>query len=95
MPPAELHQVVESGRPAVRPVPDMVRIAPPPVPRGERAAQRRRDRARLPAAAEHLSGGAVGHDDPSGLARQPACRFRGDAQPAGVFQHRLTVRGMT
>ena len=102
MPPAKLHQVVEPGRAAVRPVPDVVRIAPPgraareaatPIPRRERTAQRRRDRARLPADAEHLSGGAVGHDDPSGVARQPARRFRGDAQPAGVLQHRLTVRG--
>ena len=102
MPPAELHQVVEPGRPTVRPVPNVVCIAPPgraareaaaSISRGERAAQRRRDRACLPADVQHLSGGAVGHDDPPGVARQPLRRFRGDAQPAGVLQDGLTARG--
>ena len=100
MPPAKLHQVVEPGRAAVRPVPDVMRIAPPgraareaaaPIPRHERAAQRRRDRARLPADVQHLPVGAVGHDDPSGVTRQPLRRFRGDTQPAGVFQDGLTT----
>ena len=104
MPPAKLHQVVEPGRAAVRPVPDVMRIAPPgratweaatPIPRGERTAERRRDRARLPTDVQHLPGHAVGHDDPPGVTRQPLRRFRGDAQPTGVLQHRLTMRGVS
>ena len=57
---------------------------------GERAPQRRRNRATSRADLHDHAVGIVTHLHPAGVARDPLGRFRGNARPA--FEDRLTGR---
>ena len=85
MPATEQSQVPERGRPAVRPVTDMMPLAEPhpaageaaaPVPVVERAPQRRRDRPRPRPDLHEPPRLVVLHHHPARVARQTLRRFR-------------------
>ncbi len=95
VPAAEQHEVVEPGRPAVGPVPDMVNVAAPrvaagepalTVPRLQRPPQRRRDGPGLPPHIEDRAVRVVLHHDRPGIARHAAGGLGRHAEPVGVLE---------
>lgn len=96
VPPTEQGEVRERGRPALRPVTQVMALGEPhPAPRKataavpvlQRAPQRRGDRSRARSDLHDLPGRVVPHDHPARVARQTPRRFCGNAY--AVLQHRL------
>ena len=95
VPAAEQHEVVEPGRTAVGPVPDVVGVAAPriaagepalAVPRQQRPPERRRDGPGLPPHIEDRAVRGVSHHDRPGIARHAAGGFRRHAEPLCVLE---------
>jgi hypothetical protein len=88
VPPTEHRQVRERGRPAVRPVADVMALAEPHTTAREATgavsvvecpAQRRRDRPRPGADVQQTPVWVVAHHHPTRIAGQALRRFRGDS----------------
>ena len=82
---AEQDRVAQARVPAVRPVRHVMGVGEPRaaswkaaalIPRLERAAERRRNRARAPAHIQHRAVRRVGDPDQAGVAGEPPGRFR-------------------
>jgi hypothetical protein len=95
MAPAQQDQILELGRPAIGPVPDVMRVAltrgapgeaAAPVAGGQRPADGRWDGSRPAPHVEHGSARVVPHDHFRRVARQAARRFRGNALAAGILE---------